>query len=126
MRIGDAARIIGVPTHVLRHWEEVGAVIPKRLPNGHREYDAQSVAEARLLRLCQSAGMSLAEITILSRTTGTARAALVASYRERLETQISSLEATKAFLDHVLECTHSAVNSCPSCAAHAYPDAQRV
>ena len=49
VRIGEAAAAVGVPTHVLRHWEDVGAVTPTRLGNGHRVYDDDTLTQARLV-----------------------------------------------------------------------------
>lgn len=38
-RIAGAADQLGVATHVLRHWEDVGVIVPERLSSGHRVYD---------------------------------------------------------------------------------------
>ena len=42
-RIGDAAATLAVATHVLRHWEDVGLLRPRRLSSGHRAYDDQTI-----------------------------------------------------------------------------------
>ena len=62
MKIGEAARKLGVATHVLRHWEEVGVVVPRRAASGHRHYDEEHLTRARVLQSCQRIGLSLAEI----------------------------------------------------------------
>lgn len=118
-RIGDAAALLNVPTHVLRHWEEVGALAPARHPNGHRVYDDETITRARLIRLCQRAGMSLTEIRNLYRGDGEHRAALVRDRRDRIADQISRLHAAQDFLDHVLACTHPMVSTCPECSSFA-------
>lgn len=61
-RIGDAAATLAVATHVLRHWEDVGLLRPRRLSSGHRAYDDQTIGQARMIQICQRAGLSLAEI----------------------------------------------------------------
>ncbi|MEH0932464.1 MerR family transcriptional regulator [Micromonospora sp. CPCC 205558] len=118
-RIGDAAALVGVPTHVLRHWEEVGVLEPARLANGHRIYDDETITRARLIRLCQRAGMSLAEIGDLYRGDGQRRAALVRDRRDRVLGQIRRLQAAQEFLDHVLACAHPVVSTCPDCSGFA-------
>jgi len=119
VRIGEAAQLIGVPTHVLRHWEHVGAVVPRRHANGHRVYDEDAITSARLLRLCQHAGMSLAEIVDLSRSSGERRAELVAEHRDAVEAKLAELHATRDFLEHVLKCRHTALGTCAKCATYA-------
>ena len=43
-RIGQAARLLGVQTHVLRYWEsEFSSVSPTRAPSGQRLYRRRDV-----------------------------------------------------------------------------------
>ena len=39
MRIGELSRRTGVPSRMLRYYEEQGLITPRRLHNGYREYD---------------------------------------------------------------------------------------
>jgi DNA-binding transcriptional MerR regulator len=39
MRIGELAALTGTSTRALRYYEDEGLVIPRRMPNGYREYD---------------------------------------------------------------------------------------
>lgn len=39
MRIGELSRRTGVPSRMLRYYEEQGLITPRRLDNGYREYD---------------------------------------------------------------------------------------
>lgn len=39
MRIGELSRRTGVPSRMLRYYEEQGLITPTRLDNGYREYD---------------------------------------------------------------------------------------
>ncbi|WOC14038.1 hypothetical protein MP11Mi_31500 [Gordonia sp. MP11Mi] len=119
MRIGEAANIIGVPAHVLRHWEDVGAVVPPRLSSGHRDYDDETIAAAQIVRLCQGAGMSLGQIVELGASAGTGRAGLVAAHRRDIAVQIESLQAIDGFLGHILECRHPLLHECPDCSTYA-------
>jgi DNA-binding transcriptional MerR regulator len=52
MRIGELARRAGVSTRTLRHYEELGLVLPRRTSNGYRDYagaELRAVAEIRSL-----------------------------------------------------------------------------
>jgi DNA-binding transcriptional MerR regulator len=39
MRIGELSKRTGVPSRMLRYYEEQGLITPRRLDNGYREYD---------------------------------------------------------------------------------------
>ena len=115
VEIGDAALALGVATHVLRHWEDVGLLNPERLPSGHRIYDDQTVGEARLIQICQRAGLSLAEISDLAAANRTDRIALIETKRSRIAARIANLELADRFLAHVVTCTHPLISECPEC-----------
>ncbi|MFD3509675.1 MerR family transcriptional regulator [Nocardia sp. NPDC058666] len=115
-RIGDAAAELGVATHVLRHWEDVGVLVPPRAPGGQRVYGNELMVRARLVQLCQRAGMSLAEIKDLFATRSrTRRVAVFADKQTELQARVDDLTRTIDFLAHVLRCTHPIVDQCPDC-----------
>lgn len=115
-RIGDAAAELGVATHVLRHWEDVGVLVPPRAPGGQRIYGGELIVQARLVQLCQRAGLSLAEIKDLFATRSrTRRVALFADKQAELQARVDDLTRTIGFLAHVLRCTHPIVDECPDC-----------
>ncbi|MET0884816.1 MAG: MerR family transcriptional regulator [Mycetocola sp.] len=39
MRIGELGRLTGTSTRALRYYEAEELVVPRRMPNGYREYD---------------------------------------------------------------------------------------
>jgi DNA-binding transcriptional MerR regulator len=39
MKIGELARLSGASTRALRYYEDEQLVVPRRMPNGYREYD---------------------------------------------------------------------------------------
>src|ERR1700692_1240690 len=90
-RIGDAAAALGVASHVLRHWEDVGLLRPTRFSSGHRAYDDQTIGQARMIQICQRAGLSLAEIKELAAHDQEDRVALIESKRAQIAQQVSSL-----------------------------------
>lgn len=50
MRIGELSQRTGVPTRMLRYYEEHGLVTPRRRDNGYREYDEYIVDRVRKIR----------------------------------------------------------------------------
>jgi len=116
-RIGDAAATLAVATHVLRHWEDVGLLRPRRLSSGHRAYDDQTIGQARMIQICQRAGLSLAEIKELGIGDRGDRIALIDSKRAQIAEQVSSLRLADKFLAHIAHCEHSDISECPQCSA---------
>lgn len=62
-RSGELARLAGVSTDTLRHYERKG-VLPKarRLDNGYRKYPPDSVDRVRLIRRALAVGFTLDEL----------------------------------------------------------------
>ena len=114
-RIGDAAVTLGVAPHVLRHWEDVGLLRPRRLSSGHRAYDEQTIGQARMIQICQRAGLSLAEIKELGVRDRGNRVALIESKRAQIAQQVSSLWLADKFLAHLGHCEHPVISECPEC-----------
>ncbi|WP_275002366.1 MerR family transcriptional regulator [Promicromonospora iranensis] len=50
MQIGELAERTGVPRRLLRYYEEQGLIMPRRLDNGYREYDAYLVERVMKIR----------------------------------------------------------------------------
>jgi len=124
-RIGDAAATLAVATHVLRHWEDVGLLRPRQLSSGHRAYDDQTIGQARMIQICQRAGLSLAEIKELGIGDRGDRIALIDSKRAQIAEQVSSLRLADNFLAHIAHCEHPVISECPECSALTSP-ARRV
>ncbi|MEV0436273.1 MerR family transcriptional regulator [Nocardia sp. NPDC050413] len=123
-RIGDVAVELGVAAHVLRHWEDVGVLVPPRAPGGQRVYSDDLVVRARLVLLCQRAGLSLAEIKDLFAARSRAeRVELFAGKQAELGARVRDLTRTIDFLAHVLRCTHPIVDECPECVGFSREDA---
>lgn len=119
MKIAEAAAAIGVETHVLRHWEDVGVLVPSRSAGGHRTYGANLIDDGHLIRACQRAGMSLADIRDLGTGARDRRTSIVESHRDTVRLQIAHLQRTERFLNHVLTCSHPIVADCMECSGFA-------
>ena len=57
MRIGELAQLTDTQTRLLRYYEEQGLIVPRRLPNGYREYDDYLVNRVIQIRGLLDAGL---------------------------------------------------------------------
>lgn len=119
VRIGEAGSLLGLEAHVLRHWEDVGLVRPPRNAQGHRDYDAETLTRLRVVRQCQLAGMSLAQIRLVVDRAESGRDAVIRAHQDSVRAQLRLLRRTMTFLDHVLTCRHSIMSRCPGCSDYA-------
>jgi MerR family transcriptional regulator, copper efflux regulator len=63
LRSGELARLAGVSTDLLRHYERLGIVQPPhRGSNGYRQYPASTLGRVRIVRRSLSLGFSLPEL----------------------------------------------------------------
>ncbi|WP_309105000.1 MerR family transcriptional regulator [Microbacterium sp.] len=63
MRIGELSRRTGVPSRMLRYYEEQGLIAPRRLDNGYREYDDYLVDRVGKIRGLIDAGIPTRIVT---------------------------------------------------------------
>lgn len=122
LKVGDAAAHLGVAAHVLRHWEDVGLLRPARLASGHRAYDDQALAHARMIQICQRAGLSLAEIRSLAVADRGRRVDAITAKRAEIAEHAAALERADRFLAHVVTCVHPIVSECEECTALVSPE----
>src|SRR5215471_3543507 len=61
-RIGELSRQTGLATSALRYYERVGLLSPDGRVSGRRYYGPASAQRIALIRLCQDAGFTLAEV----------------------------------------------------------------
>lgn len=63
LRSGELARLAGVSTDLLRHYERIGIVrSPLRAANGYRRYSVETLDRVRAARRALSIGFSLSEL----------------------------------------------------------------
>jgi hypothetical protein len=60
MRIGELSRRTGVPTRMLRYYEEQDLLHPERAANGYRRYSAAAVHRVQQIRGLLDAGLTMA------------------------------------------------------------------
>jgi DNA-binding transcriptional MerR regulator len=110
MRSGELARLVGVSTDTLRHYERLKLLAaPTRSSGGYRNYSPEAVLRVRLIRRALKLGFSLGELrTILCiRDTGGAPCervrALAQTKVRQLDQQIRDLLALRGDLSGVLK-----------------------
>ncbi|MDG5806625.1 TIGR03086 family metal-binding protein [Streptomyces ossamyceticus] len=123
--IGAAARQVGLPVKVVRHWSDVGVVAPAgRTAGGYRCYDTAGVARLHLARTLRELGLGLGEIrAALDREDGLAEVA--AAHVEALEAQIRRLRTRQAVLRTVTRRTTREGLASMTRTAHMSPDERR-
>ncbi|MGX9348415.1 MerR family transcriptional regulator [Microbacterium sp. KNMS] len=126
--IGEASARHGVPEHVLRHWEDVGALRPERTGAGHRRYHEEHHSQIELVQCGKAAGLSLDEIATMLFGPAEARAPLLSHRLAALERQAREIEASVRMLHHVSVC--DSVGGCSECArpheSFGYPHLERA
>ena len=110
LRSGELARLAGVSTDTLRHYERKGLLLrARRSANGYREYPSSDLDRVRLVRAALGIGFSLDELArILSvRDRGGAPChqvrALAGTKLAEIETQLGELSAVRDELRRLLK-----------------------
>ncbi|WP_407579691.1 MerR family DNA-binding transcriptional regulator [Klebsiella sp. R445] len=67
MRPSDLAKLTGVSTRVLRHYELKGLIVSRRLDNGYRDFDAGEVEKVRWITSLIKCGFSTRQIAELEK-----------------------------------------------------------
>lgn len=116
LSIGDMAARFGLATHVLRHWEDMGLLAPRRDHNGRRRYTPQDTETVALIVVAKRVGLSLDEIRALSTATANreSRRHLLRAHQDRLEQQIAWARAAMATIGHAADCTSADLRECPN------------
>ena len=102
---GELARLAGVSTDTLRHYERKGVLPrPTRAANGYRRYPPEALARVRLVRRALAVGFTLAELAAILRARDGGRApcrevrALAAQKLAQVEARLEELLALRAEL----------------------------
>ena len=111
--VGQLAERVGVATHVLRHWEDVGLLTPRRDASGYRRYTRDDLVRVLTIRSSQVAGMSLEQIRALLDVDSAARHQVLEAHLARLEEQRRELERSRLMTEHALRCRSHDVAPCP-------------
>lgn len=119
MNIGNAAKLSGVTTKMIRHYESLELIRSRRLSNGYRDYDASDVARLRFIRHARSLAFPLEDVRKLlalwadhNRASADVRGIALA-HVEALETKAQAMQAMARSLRHLA--AHCCGDSRPDC-----------
>jgi len=116
--IGDTAARFGLPTHALRHWEEVGLLHPERDGANRRLYGADDVVRIAVILRNKAAGMSLEQIGVLLDQEAKDRHDVLAAHVAELDRRMVELQRSREMTEHALRCRAHDVTSCPRFRRH--------
>lgn len=111
--IGDAAARFGLPTHVLRHWEDVSLLAPARDGAGRRRYEDDDLVRIAVIVRSKAAGMSLDQIRVLLDEDAPERHVVIQSHLDELDRRMRELESARAMTAHAFECEKHDITTCP-------------
>jgi MerR family transcriptional regulator, copper efflux regulator len=118
--IGDVARRFRIRASALRYYEDIGLLVPAMRRSGRRFYGPAELTRLALIQLLQDAGQhSLEEIAdiLKNRAGGKSSRKILMQRIALLESQISTAEAAKRYLEHRLSCPREdPFDGCPELA----------
>lgn len=102
LSIGEIAHLTGVSRRMLRHWEEIGLIVPASIDEstGYRRYARSQVGRVRAIAALRSVGFGLEAIVDLLSAQLTQRR-LVQLVRTREEELVAQIEEASARLTEV-------------------------
>lgn len=112
--IGDTAARFQLPTHVLRHWEDVGLLAPARDGGGRRRYADADVVRVAVIVRSKAAGMSLDQIRVLLDEESPQRHEVLESHLADLDRRMRELERAREMTAHAFECDQHDIATCPN------------
>ncbi len=112
--IGELACRTGVATSALRYYERIGLLSPAERVGQRRHYSPSSAERVALIRLCQDAGFTLAEIGQLLDGWSRAWGRLAERKIVELDARIADAQRAKELVTHALECPHRDLLACPN------------
>lgn len=113
MTIGQLAEATGVPASAIRYWERHGLLPQPERQSGQRRYPAGAAERIVLLRKCQQAGLTLAEIRELQQDQPRRQAMIRAKVAE-IEQRQADLDHAHQLLTHALQCSRTDIVACPN------------
>ncbi|VXB92904.1 MerR family transcriptional regulator [Frigoribacterium sp. 9N] len=104
MRIGELSTRTGVPSRMLRYYEEQGLITPTRLANGYRDYDERLIDRVGKIRGLIDAGIPTRIVTDILPCLGQPQTIVVENAEpglvELLETERDRMTEKIEFLTH--------------------------
>lgn len=118
--IGDIARQAAVAPTTLRYYEKLGLITPSGRVGGQRRYDDAVLTRLEVIRLCKSAGFTLAEIQILYADEMPGRPtirALAEAKLAEIDARLTELARAREIVEWGMRCTCPSIDAC-TCGVH--------
>lgn len=112
--IGEVAERFGLAPSVLRHWEDVALLQPRRDAAGRRRYAIDDVTRVAIIVRSKAAGLSLERIAAVLQHDGTVRRRALADHLNDIDRQQRELERWREMTVHALECEAHDITACPN------------
>ncbi len=113
MTIGRLAELTGVPASAIRYWERHSLLPAPERQGGQRRYPPQAAERIILLRKCQQAGLTLAQIREFQQDQPR-RQAMIRTKLAEIEQLMVDLDHAHQLLTHALQCGKTDILACPS------------
>jgi len=113
MGIGDVARVMGLPTNVLRHWETVGLLSPERDSAGRRRYHEDQIVRIAVIQRSKGAGMTLEQIGVMLHDGAKERHQVLQQHLDDIDRRMEDMRRSRAMTEHAMECRSHDVATCP-------------
>ena len=128
--ISDLAGRFGLPTHVLRHWESIGLLEPRRDASGYRRYGHDDLVRVAIIQRNKVAGMTLDQIRVLLDAGAWDRHQVLEAHLRDIDDRMLALERSREMTEHALRCRAHDITTCPRFVAavddlvegHRHPD----
>ena len=111
--IREIATRLGVDTHVLRHWEDVGLLSPQRDSAGYRRYGELDVVRGAVIVRSKRAGMSLDQIRAMLDADVPGRKQVLERHLAELEERAKEVALFTEMTKHALRCEQHDITACP-------------
>jgi MerR family transcriptional regulator, copper efflux regulator len=111
--IGEVAEQFDLPTNVLRHWETVGLLRPRRDAAGRRRFSPDDVVRVAVIQRSKSAGMSLEQIGVLLDSESRGRHEVLQAHLDDLDRRMEEMRISREMTLHVFQCEAHDVTTCP-------------
>jgi DNA-binding transcriptional MerR regulator len=115
--VGELAARFGLATHVLRHWEDVGLLLPERDGAGRRVYGEADLYRVAVIVRSKSAGMSLEQVAVLLDAEAPDRHRVLEAHLADLDRRVAEMQVHREMTEHALRCKAHDIATCPRFAA---------
>ncbi|WP_345505625.1 MerR family transcriptional regulator [Terrabacter aeriphilus] len=116
--VGQLAARFDLPTHVLRHWEDLGLLAPERDASGYRRYGQGDLVRVAVILRNKAAGMTLEQIGVLLDGEAAGRHEVLEAHLRDLAERARSIERSREMTEHALRCRAHDIVACPRFAQH--------